>query len=98
MATESESNQSGKRWPTLDEQLAQSKAIPGSALDRLIRDNQEFEMLRPEEVSDRVGLPPWLRVHWRKNHPGGNYSGRTGGYPLALHELYRWMVRHQNLR
>jgi hypothetical protein len=85
-------------WPTLDEQLRASKVRPGTALDKLVRENQDFEMLRPEEAHDRLGLPPWLRVHWRKHHPDGNYSGDdpTGGYPLGLKDLYRWMIEFQD--
>ena len=46
-----------------------SKVIPGSALEKLIRENQDFDMLSPEEAHDRLRLPPWLRVYWRKQHP-----------------------------
>jgi hypothetical protein len=84
-------------WSTLEQQLAASKVIPGSALERLIRDNQQLEMLRPEEIDDRLGLPPWLRVHWRKLHPDGKYFGPSGGYPLVLERLFDWMIAHQDL-
>jgi hypothetical protein len=85
------------KWPSLKRQLAAAKVVPGSALDQLIRDNQNFDMLRPEEAHDDLPLPPWLRVHWRKHHPDADYSGPSGGYPLVLHELYQWMLRHQDL-
>jgi hypothetical protein len=85
------------RWPTLDEQLAESRVIHGSALERLIRDNQDFSMLRPEEADDKLPLPPWLRVYWRKQHPDAVYAGPSGGYPLVLHDYYRWMLDHQDL-
>jgi len=81
----------------LEEQLAASKVIHGSALEKLIRDNQDFRILRPEEVHDKLGLPPWLRVYWRKQHPDGVYAGPGGGYPLVLHKLYQWMMEHQDL-
>ncbi len=55
-------------------------------------------MLRPEEAHDQLGLPPWLRVYWRKLHPDADYSGPSGGYPLSLADLYEWMVDHQDLR
>src|SRR5579863_10281969 len=84
-------------WPTFEEQLAEAKVIRGSALERLIRENQDFHMLRPEEAHDRLRLPPWIRVYWRKHHPEANYSGASGGYPMVLRELYQWMVAHQDL-
>jgi hypothetical protein len=87
-------------WPSADEQLSAAKVVRGSALEQLIRENQDFQMLRPEEADDQVGLPPWLRVYWRKAHPEGKYSpgDPSGGYPRALKRSYRWMLRHQNLR
>ena len=85
-------------WPTLAQQL--EGVTPGSALEALIRANQDFSMLRPEEAKDTLRLPPWLRVYWRKAHPEGNYSALdpTGGYPLVLKEIYEWMMTHQDLQ
>src|SRR5438876_112729 len=91
------SRRASRGWPTVEEQLADAGAIPGSALERLIRENQELDMLRPEEAEDRLSLPPWLRVYWRKQHPDADYSGPSGGYPLLLEELGEWMIRHQDL-
>jgi hypothetical protein len=87
-------------WPTVDEQLSAAKVISGSALERLIRDNQDVRILRPEEAHDHLGLPPWLRVYWRKAHPEGKYSSSdpSGGYPRVLKRYYAWMLSHQNLR
>lgn len=82
-------------WPDIAQQLAQSEITPGSALERLVRDNQDFHMLRPEEADDTLRVPPWLRVYWRKQHPEANYD--TGGYPRSLRNVYEWMVSHQNL-
>src|SRR4029453_3463543 len=61
--------------------------------------NQDFSLLRPEEAKDRIGIPLWLRVLWRRAHPEMVYSGKdpTGGYPLVLREVYEWMVTHQDL-
>ena len=84
-------------WPSLEAQLADAGAIHGSALEQLIKSSQDFHMLRPEEAHDNLPLPPWLRVHWRKHHPDADYSGPSGGYPLVLHELHGWMLRHQDL-
>jgi hypothetical protein len=87
------------RWPTLDKQLQQSRVQPGTPLEKLIEANQEFTMLRPEEANDKIQVPPWLRVMWRKNHPEGNYaaSDPTGGYPHVLKEVAEWMMLHQDL-
>ena len=91
-------------YPTLDRQLAQQyhgeSVIAGSELAKLIAANQEFEMLRSDEFSDKRGLPPWLRVWWRKAHPEGEYSAEdpTKGYPLVLKEILEWMVTHQDLK
>lgn len=84
-------------WPTLERQLVASKVVSGSALDKLIRENQDFHMLRPEEAHDKLALPVWLRVYWRKHHPDTIYSGPSGGYPLMLRRLHDWMVEHQDL-
>src|SRR5262249_4038225 len=61
--------------------------------------NQDFSLLRPEEADDKLLIPLWLRVQWRKANPEGNYSAAdpTGGYPLVLREVAEWMVHHQNL-
>ena len=44
-------------WPSLQEQLSAAKVIPGSALEKLIKDNQDFEMLDTGERNDK-SLPP----------------------------------------
>ena len=87
------------RWPSMNDQLRVDRVVPGSALERLIEDNQDFSMLRPEEAKDKMPVPLWLRVWWRKNHPEGNYSrlDPTGGYPLVLKEIHEWMITHQDL-
>ena len=87
-------------WPSLDRQLSVDRVRAGSALDRLIRDNQDFGLLRGDEASDQRGLPPWLRVWWRKGNPEGEYTAAdpTGGYPHVLKEIHEWMLSHQNLR
>src|SRR4051812_41116665 len=93
-------NQSTNPWPTLQQQLGQDyfgfHVQPGTALEKLIRDNQDFSILRKDEKNDNRGLPPWLRVWWRKAHPEGTYtaSDPTGGYPRALHEILEWMLTH----
>ncbi|HEX9944510.1 MAG TPA: hypothetical protein VGG03_21065 [Thermoanaerobaculia bacterium] len=87
-------------WPTLRQQLARAHAPAGSALEKLIRENQDFSLLRSDEAYDKVRIPLWLRVHWRKAHPEMEYSplDPTGGYPLVLKEVAEWMETHPDLR
>ncbi len=86
-------------WPSLSEQLAHDRVLPGSALERLIAKNQDFGLLRPEETRDSLRIPLWLRVLYRKNHPEEHATpgDPTGGYPFVLKEIYEWMVSHQDL-
>ena len=88
-----------REWPTIERQLAKDRIVPGSNLESLIYQNQDFEMLRPGEKNDKIGLPAWIRVMWRKAHPELTYSASdpTGGYPRVLHEVHEWMLHHQDL-
>jgi hypothetical protein len=85
-------------WPAVDDQIAESAR--GTALERLIREHQDFSLLRSEEATDQLGLPPWLRVYWHKQHPEFTYrpGDPTGGYPRALKNLYAWMLTHPDLQ
>ena len=100
----SESKKQTAKWQTLPQQLDQEyygkKVVPGSELEKLIRNNQELSMLRADEIGDSRLLPPWLRVFWRKNHPEVDYNAEdpTGGYPLVLKEVLEWMMTHQDLK
>ncbi len=87
-------------WPAVENQLVRDHVQPGTALEKLVRANQDFSILRAEEANDKLLIPLWLRVQWRKNHPEGNFAGDdpTGGYPLVLREVAEWMVSHQNLQ
>lgn len=87
-------------WPSVDEQLRRHGVGNGTALAALILSNQDFDLLRADEASDKIGLPPWLRVYWRKNHPEAIYSAAdpTGGYPRVANEALEWMISHQDLR
>lgn len=86
-------------WPQLSRQLQAANVRPNTALERLILDNQDFGLLRPEEATDTLGIPPWLRVHWCKRHPDGKFSAAdpTGGYPRVLKNMLPWMMAHQDL-
>src|SRR5215212_12064261 len=74
--------QSNARFPTLDDQLKKAHAKKGSALEKLIRDNQDFTKLKDKDADDPI-VPPWLKVYWRKGHPEVDYDkdDPTGGYP-----------------
>ena len=86
-------------WPSLAEQLQADAVQPRSALAALIAAHQDFSLLRPEEVKDKIHIPLWLRVYWRKAHPEMVYSASdpAGGYPLVLKDAHAWMVSHQDL-
>ncbi|HVR07229.1 MAG TPA: Ig-like domain-containing protein [Thermoanaerobaculia bacterium] len=88
------------RWPSVQEQLVKGHVIPGSALERLILDNQDFSILHASEASDSLRIPLFLRVLYHKNHPHDLYSPHdpTGGYPLVLNEVWEWMLSHQDLK
>jgi hypothetical protein len=75
----------------LEEQLIASNITPESKLEKLIQENQDFHLLHPSEATDKIGLPLWLRVLWRKNHP------EPGFYPRALKYLHSWMMHHPDL-
>jgi len=91
---------SGK-WPSVEEQLKEANVVHGSALEQLIRDNQDFELLHPDEIDDGLPIPPWLRVHWRKLHPDDipDESSPAASYPYpdVLDSIYEWMRLHQDL-
>jgi len=86
------------KWPSVEEQLDRHNIRRGSALEQLVRDNQDFHMLRPEEAHDRIDIPLWLRVYWRKTHPGSQHhpGDPTGGYPLVLDTVLAVMLANQD--
>ena len=79
---------------TVAEQIKQTGAPAGSALEKLIRDNQDFELLHPEELNDDSPIPLWLRVLWRKQHPDIPMPSKNPGaaYPEILSQVYKRMV------
>jgi hypothetical protein len=85
-----------RRRPTIRQQLdAANIKKSGTALERLIRDNQDFDLLQPEEATDDAGLPLWLRVWWRKSHPDLEHptTNPGGGYPDVLYDIHARMLR-----
>lgn len=86
-------------WPSLHTQLARDHVPPGSALETMITDNQDFSLLDPREARDQIRIPLWLRVQWRKAHPEMKYDAAdpTGGYPYVLKEAHEWMRAHPDL-
>jgi hypothetical protein len=89
-----------RSWPSLDKQLRKDHVRPGTALEALVYENQDFGLLFPEEANDTIPVPLWLRVWFRKGHPELTYSrlDPTLGYPRVLHEVHEWMTSHQELR
>jgi hypothetical protein len=86
-----------RQGPSLEQQLKDSRVIAGSALETLIKQNQDFSMLDPSEFHDGLPFPLWLRVFFRKCHPEINFSSGNPGYPLILKESHSYMIRHQDL-
>ncbi|HKS22141.1 MAG TPA: exo-alpha-sialidase [Thermoanaerobaculia bacterium] len=85
--------------------IEKKRIIPGSALDRLIRENQPKGEFRALQAPDNLVVPTWLRVLWRKNHPETRVAAfssaahdPTGGYPLVLKEIWQWLLAHQDLK
>jgi hypothetical protein len=86
-------------WPSVEQQVADTRATPGTALEQLIRENQDFNVLDEREAEDELPFPPWLRVYWRKAHPEVEYSpdDPSGGYPRTLSRVHAWMLAHPDL-
>jgi len=78
----------------MERQLAEHQPAAGSDLERLIARNQEFHLLRPEEANDKLGIAPWLRVHWRKANQTvvATAEDPTGGYPRALKNIQNHLL------
>src|SRR5690349_21630893 len=78
------------KWLSVDEQIQKDKVQKGSKLEKLIRENQDFQLLREEESNDKIPVPAWLRVLYRKAHPELAFdpSDPTGGYPHVLKEVH----------
>jgi hypothetical protein len=86
-------------WPSIKEQVDAERITRGSALEQLIKENQDFTLLDPREADDDADLPLWLRVYWRKNHPDAEHSAVNpgGGYPDTLYDIKNWMLAHHDL-
>jgi hypothetical protein len=101
VARQRRASRESRKWPSVEEQLKESNVVHGSALEQLIRDNQDFELLHPDEIDDGLPIPPWLRVHWRKLHPEDipDESSPAASYPYpdVLDSIYEWMRIHQDL-
>jgi hypothetical protein len=84
--------------PTLKHQIESAEAPKGSALEKLIRANQDFDLLHPDEFEDAYPVPLWLRVAWRKQHPEVQLPAKNPGaaYPEVLSQAYRRMVANPN--
>ena len=84
--------------PTVTDQLKQARAPKGSPLEKMIRANQDFNLLQPEESDDNFSIPLWLRVAWRKQHPEVQMPARNPGaaYPEVLSQVYKRMVANPN--
>ena len=84
--------------PTVNDQVKQSGASAQSELAKMIRANQDFELLQDEEFEDEFPIPPWLRVAWRKQHPEVQLPAKHPGavYPEVLSQVYKRMKANPN--
>jgi hypothetical protein len=82
------------RRPSIEDQIKEARAPKGSPLEKVIRDNQDFSLLQPEELTDNFPIPLWLRVFWRKQHPDVQMPAKNPGaaYPEILSQLHKRMV------
>jgi len=76
----------------------------GTALARLVEEANAHgpEMALAAAGGSKVDIPHWLAAHYRRNHSelpkAALQLDPTGGYPLALENLYSWMLLHQDLQ
>lgn len=87
-----------KKRPTLKSQIEHAKAPSGSVLEKMIRENQDFDLLDPQELDDEYSIPLWLRVAYRKQHPELQFPTKNPGaaYPEVLSQIYRRMMANPN--
>jgi len=78
---------------------------PGTALAKLAHESGPHDVVLTDFQKQprlKVDIPLWLRSHYRRNHPEMRTNVRandpTGGFPMALENLYNWMLRHQDLQ
>lgn len=76
-----------------------------TALEKLrneLKENAVFKAAIASVPTTRIQIPDWLRAHFRRNHPEvmavADNQDPTGGFPLALQNLYQWMLLHQDLK
>ena len=88
-----------KKAATVAAQIRDARAPKGSNLENLIRENQDMEMLSPDEIDDEYPLPIWLRVFWRKQHPEIEMPEKNPGaaYPEVLSQLHKRMIANPEL-
>ncbi len=76
---------------------------PGTALAKLVNEaTPHIEALAIANERVKVDVPNWLRAHYMRNHSQLLSAIRpedpTGGFPLALENLYVWMLHNQSLQ
>lgn len=88
-----------KGRPSLDAQIEEAQAPKGSVLERIIKENQDFDLLAPEEPDDEFSYPLWLRVWWRKQHPEVQLPPTNPGaaYPEVLSAINKRMKANPDL-
>ncbi|MCA1686573.1 MAG: hypothetical protein LC745_11490, partial [Planctomycetia bacterium] len=91
--------------PDANEASGKPPIRPGTALAKLVQQSHtHLDLLAPAQRSNRlkVDVPNWLRSHYRRNHVEMRTAVRandpTGGFPMALENLYLWMLKNQDLQ
>ena len=87
-----------KKTPSVASQIREAKAPKDSQLEKLIRENQDFDLLASEELDDDYPVPLWLRVVYRKQHPEIVFPAKNPSavYPEVLSQVYRRMIANPN--
>jgi hypothetical protein len=100
MASSPSTSDATSQWPSIERQLTHAKAINGSKFEEFIRANQKTNLLRPgEHNGDGIGVPLWLHVYYRKQHPDepSAPASPAGDYPEALNRIQELMQVNQDL-
>jgi len=93
--------------PGTPSKLSKIRIRPGTALDKLSKEgvaaSKEMRFMNlPRAKRMRLDIPDWLRAHYDRNHPQAlaavSTDDPTGGLPLALEDLYVWMLHNQDLK
>ncbi len=89
--------------PVEAEELAKIPIKPGTALAKLVSETTpRIALFHLTSKPSKLDIPDWLRAHYLRNHTELRTAAKpedpTGGLPMALEDLYVWMLHNQNLQ